>query len=309
MTTKLSDFDGHSLLRKSFIHLRGVGERTERHLWSQGIHDWDQLSLEAPNIFGAKKLYEIQEDLDLSRKAWDERDLFYFHKTLPSAERWRMIKGGFDDIAYFDIEASGGGMPPLAESTVIAFLFRGELLQEHEKKAKRQLIEYILAESSILCTFNGAAYDVPFLAHEFERPFHKAHVDMCHWLRAQGFQGGLKAIQKAFPHLHQRSSMDIDGWDAVKLWRLYEEGIDAALTTLMCYNAEDVLILHPLLVEAYNRQSLAQPEYNAGSLELMPLPGLTTEVDPEVFQRLRSGGGSNRWSGRGAVPQRNLERE
>ena len=285
-------FDDHNLLRKTFIHLRGVGERTERHLWSLGITDWDHLASEAPKIFGVKKLYEIQEDLDLSMKAWDEKDLFFFHKSLPSAERWRMIRGAFQDIAYFDIEASGGGMPPLAESTVIAFLFRGELLQEHEKNAKRRLIEYILSEASLLCTFNGAAYDVPFLAHEFERPFHKAHVDLCHWLRAQGFQGGLKAIQKAFPHLHQRSSMDIDGWDAVKLWRLYEQGLDAALTTLMCYNAEDVLILHPLLVEAYNRQSLAQPDYLAGSLDLSPLPTLTTEVDPEVFAKLRSGSAS-----------------
>ncbi len=282
-------FDEHHLLRKTFIHLRGIGERTERHLWSLGIRDWNHLAAEAPHLFGAKKLYEIQEDLELSLMAWDARDLFFFHKFLPSNERWRMIRGAFDDIAYFDIEANGGGMPPLAESTVIAFLFRGELLQEHEKKAKRQLIEYILAESSLLCTFNGAAYDVPFLAHEFEVPFHKAHVDLCHWLRAQGFQGGLKAIQKAFPHLHQRSSMDIDGWDAVRLWRLYEQGIDSALTTLMCYNAEDVLILHPLLVEAYNRQSLAHGDLEAGTLNLNPLPALDTDVDPEVFARLRSG--------------------
>ncbi|MBC7659293.1 MAG: ribonuclease H-like domain-containing protein [Chitinophagaceae bacterium] len=289
MTQRNSPFQDHALLRKSFIHLRGVGERTEKHLWSLGIHDWEDLSREASQIFGARKLADIQEDLDLTLEAWEKRDLYYFHKALPSADRWRMIRGAFDDIAYFDIEASGGGLPPLAESTVIAFLFRGELLQEHEKNAKRALIHYILEEASLLATFNGAAYDVPFLAHEFEVPFAKAHVDLCHWLRNQGFKGGLKAIQKAFPHLHQRSSMDIDGWDAVKLWRLYEQGHDAALTSLMCYNAEDVLILHPLLVEAYNRQSEANPELDAGLLSVSPLPELTTEVDSAIFAKLRSG--------------------
>ncbi|HYX34202.1 MAG TPA: ribonuclease H-like domain-containing protein [Oligoflexus sp.] len=278
----------HQLLRRTFVHLKGVGPRSERHLWKIGITDWEQLLNRASQLFKAKRLDDIYQSLERSMAAWERQDLYYFDRALPGNERWRLVPGGFHDIAYFDIEAANGGMPPATESTAIAFLFRGELYQEYEYSRKRDLLHWIMDEAALFCTYNGAAYDVPFLSAEFGMPLDKAHIDLCPWLRRQGFKGGLKAIQKATTHLHQRSSMDLDGYDAVRLWRMHEEALPGALETLLTYNAEDVLILEPLLVEAYNREVENHLELNLEKMQSIPVPALKTRMDPHIYQLLRT---------------------
>jgi uncharacterized protein YprB with RNaseH-like and TPR domain len=278
----------HQLLRRTFVHLKGVGARSERHLWKLGITDWEQLLIRAPQLFKAKRLDDVRRSVELSLAAWDRGDLYYFDRALPGQERWRLIPGGFPDIAYFDIEAANGGMPPATESTAVAFFFRGELHQEYEYSRKRDLLHWIMDEAALFCTYNGAAYDLPFLSAEFGMRLEKAHIDLCPWLRRQGFKGGLKTIQKTTSHLHQRSSMDLDGYDAVRLWRMHEEAQPGALETLLTYNAEDVLILEPLLVDAYNREVDLHHDLNLTKLASAPVPTLKTRMDPLVYQLLRT---------------------
>lgn len=278
----------HTALRRSFALLPGLGTTTEKRLWKAGFKDWQDLATQGGGFFPAAKFATIQREIDNAELAWQRDDLFYFANALPAKQRWRVISGGFDDIAYFDIEATGARLPPYAHSTAVTFLFRGAVLQEYEFVKKRELIDYILQESSMLCTFNGGAYDIPFLASEFSIPFEKAHVDLCPWLRRQGFKGGLKAIQKDQDHIHQRSSLDLSGYDAVRLWRLYEQGIEGALPTLLTYNAEDALILEPLLTEAFNREVENYPELCAEPIPYRPLPSLPTRIDPHIYALLRA---------------------
>lgn len=287
-STRAYPIERHALLRRSFVHLKGVGPRSEAHLWRQGITDWQQLLDAAPKLYKGKRLDHVLAALDASLEAWQRRDLYYFHTAFPGNERWRLIEGAFDEIAYFDIEATGMNTPPLSQSTAIAFYFRGQLYQEHDHFRKRDLIEFILAEAPVLCTYNGGGYDIPFLRAEYDLPFHNAHVDLCPWLRRQGFKGGLKAVQKMNTHLHQRSSLDITGYDAVRLWRLHEQGVPNALETLLTYNAEDVLILEPLLVEAYNRELAQRPDMTFAPLVSGPVCRLQTDVCPRVYALLRA---------------------
>ena len=65
----------------------------------------------------------------------------------------------------------------------------------------------------------------------------QAHIDLRFWMARLGFRGGLKSIQRSFPEVRQRESMDIDGFDAVRLWRLHERGVPNALATLLTYNS------------------------------------------------------------------------
>lgn len=279
----------HSLLRQSFVHLPSLGPRTERHLWRIGIRDWEGLFCEASRIFRGKRLSQVLLGLDACFEAFQAGDLDKLAKMFPSAERWRLVAGVSESLAYFDIEADGGGQPPLAQSTAVAFYFEGQVFQEWEKDKKLELLERMLEESALLCTYNGAAYDVPFLAAEYGFRIEKAHIDLCPWLRRQGYRGGLKAIQKSMPHLPQRTAMDIDGYDAVRLWRLHQQGWPKALETLLTYNAEDALILEPLLVDAFNRELERFPELAITPLVSRPQPELSTGIDPGVYSRLKSG--------------------
>lgn len=279
--------DRYRLLRKSFVHLPGVGARKEAALWAKGITTWSDLLAVAPKHFRGKRLAEVQASLEESLGRWEAGDLAHFSRALPPSQRWRLIEGAYPEVSYLDIEATGG-YPPRGSSTVIGFLHQGVVLQEHDFRKKRDLIERILAETSLVCSYNGGSFDLPFLSAEFGIDFDVPHVDLCPWLRRHGFTGGLKAIQKSQIHLHQRASADINGSDAERLWRLHEQGVPGALRTLLTYNAEDVLILPGLLVDAYHREADAMPEEDLARLTEPDLPSLETSVDWRVYELLKA---------------------
>lgn len=279
---------GHDLLARTFLHLPGIGPRLERHLWRNGVQDWKTLRDEASQFLKGEKLTQILPALDASLEALAAGDLRYFATTLPSNEVWRLLDGRLHATAYFDIEASGGGFPPDAESTAICFYFRGTVFQEFTYEKKRALLESIHDEAAVICSYNGNGYDLPFLRQEFGGILSLIpHVDLCPWLRRLGLKGGLKAVQRALTHLHQRTGGDLDGWDAVRLWRFHERGVSGALETLLTYNAEDTIILEQLAVEAINREAAMRPELNLEALPQPALAPLPTCVSPAVLDLLQ----------------------
>lgn len=280
------------MLDKSFVHLAGIGLSTERKLWDRGISSWAHLADFAPTYFEGSRLRTIQDGLSQTLAAWEKKDLHYFYKLLPRPELWRLVPEFIDDIAYLDIETDGLKLPPLSQSTTITFCFRGQLYQEHEPRLKKLLVQKMDAESSIYCSFFGEVFDIPFLRKEFDLPLEKAHLDLCFWLKRLGFGGGLKKVEKEFPDIRSRESFDIDGFDAVRLWKLHNKGVSGALETLLTYNAEDTVVLEPLLIKAYNFEVEARPYLGLPKLEFRPVPEIPTKVDPHIYERLRSGSGS-----------------
>ena len=279
------------MLDKSFVHLAGIGLSTEKKLWDRGVENWAHLADFAPTFFEGARLRTIQEGLAETLAAWDKKDLHYFYKLLPRPELWRLVPEFIDDIAYLDIETDGLKLPPVSQSTTITFCLRGQLYQEHEPEKKKKLIQKMDAESSLFCSFFGEVFDVPFLRKEFDLPLEKAHLDLCFWLKRLGFGGGLKKVEKAFPDIRSRESFDIDGFDAVRLWKLHERGVPGALETLLTYNAEDVVVLEPLLIKAYNFEVAKRPYLKLEPLEFRPVPAIPTKVDLQIYERLRSGRG------------------
>jgi uncharacterized protein YprB with RNaseH-like and TPR domain len=276
------------MLTRSFCHIPGIGPKAELKLWERGIESWDQLGERAPAIFKGEKPEMIRNHLAAARQALDEKDLHFFYRSLPRDQLWRLVPGFLDDIAYLDIETTGMGHPPACHSTTITFYFRGQVLQEHDHDRKRVLIQKILDEASIVCTFFGECFDVPFLEREYKLEFRKAHLDLCHWLKRLGYKGGLKKVQKQFKDIPDRASLDIDGFDAVRLWQLHRKGVSGALETLLTYNAEDTVVLPSLLVKAFNMEVERNPQLGARPLEMPEFPTLTTEVKLEVYKLLRT---------------------
>jgi uncharacterized protein YprB with RNaseH-like and TPR domain len=275
------------LIPRSFCHIPGIGPKAELKLWEKGIHDWDRLHTEAPALFKGDKPGLVRNCLDASLKAWEKRDLHYFYRSMPREQLWRILPGFADQVAYLDIETTGMGHPPACHSTTITFYFKGEVLQEYDHRRKLALIRRILDESPIVCTFFGESFDVPFLEREYGIRFDKAHLDLCHWLKRLGYRGGLKKVQKMFADIPERASMDIDGFDAIRLWRMHERGIPGALETLLTYNAEDTVVLAPLLVKAFNMEVDRHPHLGTTRLPMCELPELTTRVHREVYDLLR----------------------
>jgi len=68
-----------------------------------------------------------------------------------------------------------------------------------------------------------------------------------------GLKGGLKGVERAVGIARPGDLAQLDGWDAVRLWREHLGGSPESLRTLVRYNTEDILNLEPLLDIAIRR--------------------------------------------------------
>ena len=147
--------------------------------------------------------------------------------------------------AYLDIETTGfmgGGNYPTVVGIAVDFpgdsLTTAHLVGDEITPAA---ILHILEGVTTIYTFNGAGFDLPFLAWrpgiDLRRRFE--HCDLMRAAHKAGWKGGLKKIEVAMGI--QRQLPDMSGFDAVLLWRQYHRYNDRdALDTLLEYNREDV---------------------------------------------------------------------
>jgi len=102
-----------------------------------------------------------------------------------------------------------------------------------------------LADASLLVTFNGKRFDVPFLERSFDLDIDRPHVDLMYPCRQLDLTGGLKGIERTVGI--DRDRPELSGRDAVRLWHQYERGDEQALSTLVSYNRADTANLESLM--------------------------------------------------------------
>ena len=152
--------------------------------------------------------------------------------------------------AYIDIETTGLSFWD-SEITVVGIHRCNEVdtgfIQLVGKDITRQRILEALNDVKVIYTYNGSRFDLPFihsrlginLADKF------THRDLMYDCWRCNLYGGLKGVEKQLRI--QRKLMDVNGYEAVKLWWKYIESFDLdALNTLLEYNKEDVLNLKVL---------------------------------------------------------------
>jgi uncharacterized protein YprB with RNaseH-like and TPR domain len=239
------------MLRNTFVHIQGVGYLTEARLWRSGIRTWDDFSPNLRSFRISSRLAErIGNELARSADALHRRKHRYFAQGLPSRDQWRAWSEFRDDVAFLDIETTGLSLGRDAITVVGVYdrakkrsFVKGENLEDLPRAVER---------AKLLVTFNGSRFDVPFLRKAFPRiSLNQIHIDLLHPLRRLGFRGGLKAIEAQLGILRSEETSGLMGFDAVRLWRRYEDGDDDALDLLLAYNMEDVVNLEPLAEFAY----------------------------------------------------------
>jgi NAD-dependent DNA ligase len=122
-------------------------------------------------------------------------------------------------------------------------------------------------ESQTLITYNGKCFDEPFICKFFGVDKHSNHIDLRFYLSRQGLKGGLKKISEGLGIGRDVSLQDVDGYDAVRLWRLYNKGDTKALEALLFYNAWDVLLLKHIY-----------KMYLLNELDIVPFPFVCDKV-------------------------------
>lgn len=237
-------------LENSFILAPGVGSKTEKKLWKNGVTHWEQF--ESCEVINGKRHSKICNFLEQARKNLEVGNTLFFDEKLPSKEIWRMYSNFREDACFFDIETTGLDAEKNKVTTVSFYrggeditLVRGQdLTQERLKKE--------IFESSVLVSFNGKRFDQPFLEESFDLDVQKPHIDLMYLCKRLGISGGLKEVEKQLGI--DRELEDIDGKEAIRLWKRYEKENDQeALDKLVRYNRYDARNLEKLLKDVHRR--------------------------------------------------------
>ena len=243
-----------SLLQRTYLHIPGIGETTERKIWEMGISDWRSfIDAHARGMFERRKIQHCADDVLQSIEQYAEGHWNYFDKMLPSHHKWRAFGEFPGQALYVDIETTGMGSE--SEITVIG-TFNGREVNTfiagiNLEKAVEEIERY-----PVVVTFNGAVFDMPIIRKHFHyNLFNHIHIDLRFPLKSIGYTGGLKIIETRLGLERSERTRGLDGWDAVRLWSSYRRGNDQALDLLDEYNREDIVHLEPLMQLVYREMS------------------------------------------------------
>src|SRR5215211_1048978 len=214
----------HDMICRTFQHIPGVGAWREKDLWARGIATWDDFPAAGKGVALSRAQDEAARDrIARARDAVASRDLEALARLLPAREHWRLYREFADEAVFFDIETDGRDE---LRPTVVS-LFDREGIHVFIRGRNMHALPEALARSRLWVTFNGSVFDVPVLGRHFpELPGPAAHVDLRFVFRRLRMGAGLKALEDHFrmgrpPHLR-----GVNGWDAVLLWRAYEQSGD-----------------------------------------------------------------------------------
>ena len=236
-------------IENSFILAPGIGEKTEQKLWKQGVTHWDEVH--EASISDNKK-QKVSNFLGKARKNLEVGNEQFFGTKLPNKSLWRSYRNFEESVCFFDIETTGLDKDRNKVTTIA--LHRGGETKTFVRgeNLTRENLQQEFFESSLLVSFNGKRFDQPFLEHSFNMNIQNPHIDLMYLFKRLGYSGGLKQIEKDLDV--DRELEDLDGREAVKLWKKYEKtGNREHLEKLLKYNRYDTTNLQDLLEIAHER--------------------------------------------------------
>ena len=273
------------MLKNTFIHIPGIGIKTEQRLWESGIQSWDHFTQNSRAGLSPKKLDTMAEYIRESRSQIKHFNPNYFAELIPAGHHWRFFPEFRDSTVYLDIETTG--LSRFYETITTIALYDGKSISYYVKGRNLDDFPEDIKRYKVIVTYNGKSFDVPFIESYFGIKLNHAHIDLRHILASLDYKGGLKSCETRLG-FHRGNLTDIDGFFAVLLWYDFKRnGNENALETLQAYNIQDVLSLENLMVISYNLKIKDAPFY----LNRLPdpvLPETPFDVDIDTVERIKS---------------------
>jgi hypothetical protein len=275
------------MLQNTFVHLPGIGLKTELSLWNKGIHSWEFFSGEdrvRPAPFGRRRYEELRGCLEKCRERLCVCDPAYFAGALGPKLLWRLFADFRGCTAYLDIETTGLGCP--GDHITTAALYDGSRVSHYIYGANLDDLPRDLEKYRVLITYNGSCFDLPFIRNYFAIAVDHVHIDLRYLLSSLGYRGGLKGCEKSLGL--DRGDLDgVDGYFAVLLWHEYRKrGNKKALETLLAYNMADTVNLENLMVQAFNMK-VGETPFHELRIPLPCPPPVPFEPDAALIGELR----------------------
>lgn len=271
------------MLTNTFCHIPGIGEKTERRLWSAGVTSWeaaiDANSGRAQHPVRASWVGDIRESIG----RFSCRDFDYFAGILPTNQEWRLYRELQDRCAFVDVETTGLYFP--LEITT-AVLYDGRTIRHFVNGHNLGDFVHAIQSYTLLVTYNGKCFDIPVIESYFRARLPRLHIDLRYPLRGLGLTGGLKGCERMLG-LARPGLEEVDGFVAVLLWEEYRKhGNAKALETLLAYNIRDAVSLHALMVHAYNEKVKATPFAASHRLPTPAPPEVPFAPDADTVARV-----------------------
>jgi hypothetical protein len=272
------------MLHNTFIHIPGIGEKTEKLIWQSGIHTWDQWHPPFPPNLPQAKINLITYHLEHYLEQQDGSASFYA-KLLQPAHHWRLFPHFRDRTAFLDIETNGLGLDQ-CEITTIA-LYDGRTIRTYVQGRNLEQFTRDIDDYEVIVTYSGKNFDVPVIESYLHTRLKHVHIDLRYILARLGYRGGLKGCERQLGI--NRMEMDgVDGYWAVLLWQEFiSSGNDRALQTLLAYNIADTVNLEPLLVHAYNLNIAHTPFVLSNYIPLPESPAPDFYPDRAILLKIR----------------------
>ena len=272
------------MLKNTFCHLQGVGQRKESYLWRRNVLTWEDFLRRQNLPVSAASVLSSKEEIRRSLRRLKERDAAYFAGLLPPGELWRLFPDFRSSTAYLDIETNGL-MGPRGYITAIA-LYDGKEVYRYVRGRNLEDFRDDIGKYKLLVTYNGKCFDIPFIEADLGVRLDQAHIDLMHLLRGLGFKGGLKGCERALGIF--RDELDgLDGYFAVLLWGEYQRtGCGKVLETLLAYNTLDAVNLERLLIHSYNLKLKETPFFGSQRMPLKEPPEPDCGPDAATIERI-----------------------
>jgi len=178
------------MLRRTFVHLSGVGPVTEASLWRAGVDDWSALLLRRAKLgLGGAAFARLEPELRASERALAEEDAGWFGRRLPEREHWRLYPEFASRTAFLDIETTS--LSPYEGVVTVVGVHGGGASRSFVRGEDLEELPAYLRRFRLLVTFNGSLFDVPFLKVRFPQFVPPpVHVDLRFVLYRLGQAGG-----------------------------------------------------------------------------------------------------------------------
>lgn len=244
-----------AMIRRRFNMFPGIGPTREKLIWRAGIRDWWHF-VEAGDVPGLPAGVNARLQVEVPKwiQAWQQLDAEFFARNLLGPQHWQLYELFGDAIRYLDIETTGLSRNRDMITVVGIHDGRHYCTLVHGQGLNSGSLREALEGCKLLVTYYGTVFDIPFLRTAYrDVPWNIPHFDLCFAARQLGLTGGLKELEVALGIDRPVELQEIDGFEAVRLWREYIRGSQQALARLVRYNEADTRNLAVIAPIVYSR--------------------------------------------------------